>query len=271
MKRTGLTIWVMVMVLLTTDAAFAGIEDGLVADWPFNGNANDETGNGNDGTVYGALLTTDRFGNPNSAYSFDGINDYIRVASDSSLNVQNITMSGWVKVNDATPATHNFVLNRKMSEPGTYTLVLSSTTNEWAATIRLDGSENTIRHAYSDNVATTDWTHIAGTYDGDKLQIYVNTNLQVDIDDTDGSIDTDNPGVLLIGAHPDAASYFNGTIDDVRIYDRVLSEAEIRDLYLIPEPATILLLGLGGLALRLLRQNSGQVRSGQALLRRWRA
>ena len=51
--------------------------NGLVGYWPFNGNANDASGNGNNGTVNGATLTTDRNGNANSAYSFDGNNDYI--------------------------------------------------------------------------------------------------------------------------------------------------------------------------------------------------
>ena len=58
--------------------------DRLVGYWPFNGNANDESGNGNDGAVNGATtLTIDRFGNSNSAYAFDGINDYIGIASSS--------------------------------------------------------------------------------------------------------------------------------------------------------------------------------------------
>ena len=52
--------------------AFADLKDGLVAYYPFNGNANDESGNGNNGTVNGATLTTDRFGNTNKAYSFNG-------------------------------------------------------------------------------------------------------------------------------------------------------------------------------------------------------
>jgi hypothetical protein len=51
--------------------------NGLVGWWPFNSNANDESGNGNNGTVNGAILTTDRFGQANSAYSFDGVNDNI--------------------------------------------------------------------------------------------------------------------------------------------------------------------------------------------------
>ena len=62
----------MITTLTNTKVAFADLKDGLVAYYPLNGNANDESGNGNHVTVYGATLTTDRFGNTNKAYSFDG-------------------------------------------------------------------------------------------------------------------------------------------------------------------------------------------------------
>jgi hypothetical protein len=55
------------------------LNDGLVAYYPFNGNANDKSGNGNHGTVHGATLTEDRFGNADSAYNFDGVYDYIEI------------------------------------------------------------------------------------------------------------------------------------------------------------------------------------------------
>jgi len=61
-------------LFIVIQTCHAGINDGLVAYYPFNGNANDESGNGNNGTVNGATLTSDRFGNANSAYSFDGVN-----------------------------------------------------------------------------------------------------------------------------------------------------------------------------------------------------
>ena len=61
--------------------------NGLVGYWPFNGNANDASGNGNNGTVNGATLTTDRFGVVNKAYNFDGINDFIDLQNlTSNLN-----------------------------------------------------------------------------------------------------------------------------------------------------------------------------------------
>ena len=78
---------VLAICFITLPQALADLNDGLVAYYPFNGNANDESGNGNDGTVIGATLTADRSGNPDSAYSFNGVNDYINVPHSSSLNI----------------------------------------------------------------------------------------------------------------------------------------------------------------------------------------
>ena len=81
-----------VIVLVFTLNVFSQVPNyvptsGLVGWWPFNGNANDESGNGNNGTVNGATLTTDRLGNVNAAYSFDGIDDFIS-GNSNNLNVQ---------------------------------------------------------------------------------------------------------------------------------------------------------------------------------------
>jgi len=88
----------LVTIVLSSVCAYAGINDGLVAYYPFNGNVNDESGNGNNGIVYGATLTNDRLGNPNSAYSFDGINDYISVPDSYSLRspTEAVSISAWI-------------------------------------------------------------------------------------------------------------------------------------------------------------------------------
>ena len=73
----------------------ANLQQGLVAYYPFNGNANDESGNGNNGTVNGATLTEDRFGNANGAYSFDG-NDWIDATDNGFPNgISGYTFSAW--------------------------------------------------------------------------------------------------------------------------------------------------------------------------------
>ena len=77
--------------------------NGLAGWWPFSGNANDVSGYGNNGTVNGATLTTDRFGNPNAAYSFDGINDYIRCTSTGVAGSGSRTISFWIKSNSTLP------------------------------------------------------------------------------------------------------------------------------------------------------------------------
>ncbi|MBF0574179.1 MAG: hypothetical protein HQK69_10565 [Desulfamplus sp.] len=74
-KRLLATIMITALIVSgITIPAHADLSDGLVAYYPFNGNANDESGNGNNGTVDGATMTADRNGNANSAYSFDGVN-----------------------------------------------------------------------------------------------------------------------------------------------------------------------------------------------------
>jgi hypothetical protein len=74
----------------------AGLNDGLMVHYPFNGNANDESGSGNHGTVYGATPTEDRFGNPNSAYYFDGIDNYIEAAPIGTHGNDSFTVSYWM-------------------------------------------------------------------------------------------------------------------------------------------------------------------------------
>ena len=75
--------------------------NGLVGYWPFNGNANDESGNGNHGTVNGAMLSTDRNGKANSAFDFNGINQYIKVNNSNTLqNISTISISIWLNVRE---------------------------------------------------------------------------------------------------------------------------------------------------------------------------
>ncbi len=78
--------------------AKADLNNGLVAYYPFDGNATDMSGNGHNGIVSGATLCADRNGKANSAYSFDGVNDYIKIPHHSALNFSNdFSIAFWVK------------------------------------------------------------------------------------------------------------------------------------------------------------------------------
>ena len=95
----NIQIWQIIIVLLMmASTGFAEITaEDIVAWYPFNGNAVDESGNGNDGIVIGATLAEDRFGNPDSAYEFDGIDDRIVCGNDPSTIPEKVTVSVWVK------------------------------------------------------------------------------------------------------------------------------------------------------------------------------
>src|ERR1035438_863808 len=98
MKLRSLTLSTTLLAILLTNAtAQTFLTNGLVAYYPLNGNANDASGHGNNGTVNGATLTQDRFGITNAAYSFNGINNYIGFAGVPTSQVDNWTMSVWLK------------------------------------------------------------------------------------------------------------------------------------------------------------------------------
>ena len=110
MKTTRLSIFPSLPIFLTSltllfaTAAQAQVPsyvptNGLVGYWPFNGNANDESGNGNNGTVNGATLAADRFGNGNEAYSFDGVDDFIDISSLNNSAYAPVTYSLWFNAN----------------------------------------------------------------------------------------------------------------------------------------------------------------------------
>ena len=99
MKRFSVMVMVLTMTLTFGGAAFADLNDGLVAFYPFNGNADDESGNGHHGTVSDATLVPDRFGNLDSAYYFDGVDDYISIENNEDFQpgLGDYSVSVWVK------------------------------------------------------------------------------------------------------------------------------------------------------------------------------
>ncbi len=251
MKNAKTRIWLMVVIvsLVYAIGVQASLTDGLAAYYPFNGNANDESGNGNNGTVNGATLTQDRFGNPDSAYSFDGLNDYIMISSSPSLDIRgNLTIAAWVYNID----TAGEIMWRGDNESGSdpYTLNLEAgKMNLWV----FDGSGSTYSAAYSKEQVGAAWRFWVGIYDTDldKISLYKDGGLE-NIEDIGPEITYETSTMWnVIGALGDiGGNPFGGVIDEVRVYNRVLNETEITELYQIPEPITLLLLGLGAVMVR---------------------
>ena len=204
----------------------------LVAYFPFNNNANDESGNGNHGTVYGATITTDRFGNTNSAYSFDGVDDYISIANNPNINIQtgeSFTISFWLKHNAQNNAKYMISKYKgSFGEPsyafGTGSYGDSYSWHEFTAN---NGIESRGNIDLNDN----QWHNITSVFkSGESVTIYVDGVLDIEHSTTHvGSII--NSRDLTIGCGSNLAQFYNGSIDDIKIYNKALTTEEIKNEY----------------------------------------
>jgi hypothetical protein len=227
----------LTMGLSWVPGAMADLSNGLVAYYPFNGNVNDESGNGNHGTVVGATLTDDRFGNLKSAYSFDGADDFIAIQDNNSLDLTNeITIGLWVKPRVLPSNYHNII---SKGDPPRH-----NNNAPWQVTI--DGNGNLgVYRLKDDNYSSernvyvlpiNQWTYITLKFEigTEKVSVYKNAILvrqwnksnSIFVDEVDITIGAQTwDGVIAPGY------FFNGVIDELRIYNRALSESEIQQLY----------------------------------------
>jgi hypothetical protein len=206
--------------------------NGLVGWWPFNGNANDESGNGNNGTVNGATLTADRNGNTNCAYSFDGVNDFIEISSNSSLQLSNFyTINGWFNANVffLTNINDRRIISKTQSTGwyGGYEVFIGGTTNDIAHTGNVNGNNFVIGSTgYSINT----WYMFTVTYDNNSMKLYMNDVL-VNSQPMTGSLQTGNVPLRFGKIDGQISGLFEGIIDDIGIWNRALDSCEVKDLY----------------------------------------
>jgi hypothetical protein len=207
---------------------------GSIVSYPFCGNANDVTGNGNNGTVVGASLTTDRFGNLNSAYTFGGNSispNYITCGASPSLKMSGnkISVSAWIKITGDGYNYGRIVLGGQVNTQ--YTLTKADLSDDRIYWRPIDFGDVYTTSSVTRNI----WHHIIATYDGSTSKIYLNGVLSNTTTVT-GTF-TANTKDFVIGGETIShgggtrASYFDGAIDDIKIYNKVLSNSEILALY----------------------------------------
>ena len=201
-----------------------GPDPSLVAWYPFNGNAVDESEYSNDGFVTGAVLTEDRFGNPNSAYAFnpsDG-GDYIDCGNDPILDLTDAaTVSVWIH---ADPVNNSYVITK--GDYQTWSIGFNNSTS--TIKVYINGNTTTFTTPFG---LTEQWVHFAFTYDleNETLATYVNGELAMEFTVTEPIDITDD--ALQIGRRLPNNYHFNGNIDDIFLFNRVLTPAEIETLY----------------------------------------
>jgi len=215
-------------------------KDGLVGYWPFNGNANDESGNGNHGTVNGATITADRNGVANSAYSFDGVSSFIDLSNTENLILNDgLTFSAWVNSKDIRMAS---IVDKETyaSEGYGYRLNIRSDASIWAEHGNYgEGKFGTNTAIAKNGYEINTWVHIVGTLDNKKRlnSIYINNKL---IDSVSINLLISNSKKIQIGKSTlFQGEYFNGILDDIVIYNRALSKQEIAALYTLKQSVEI--------------------------------
>jgi uncharacterized protein (TIGR02145 family)/gliding motility-associated-like protein len=203
--------------------------EGMVAYYPFNGNANDESGNGNHGTVLGAILSTDRNNNENSAYYFSGNNQYIIVPHSQSLsfsNGSNFSVSFWFE--SFSSSAQGLLAKSDPFGPIDHGWNIL-TTNEFTVDFQ---TNYPCELSISVQSIPPVWHHIVFTIENGTYKGYCDGELQDSIyfsQMSNGSLSNDYP--LYIGVERDLSLFLTGKIDDIGVWDRCLTIEEIEGLY----------------------------------------
>ncbi len=218
-------------LLIMTSLSLANVaEDGLVAYWPFDeGNgkkAIDVTGNGHDGEVNGNPKWVDgKFG---TGLEFDGEDDTVIVADDAAFAIEkNITFMAWFSPNDSLNSRRLMVKNDSI-------FVIFDFGNKDSIDF-LVKPDNTFAESTTTDWKVGEWYHFAGTFDGKTMKVYVNGELEGE-EANDVPIAPSNLELWIGGddfGRP--TDYFPGTIDEVRLYEKTLSEADIQKVMETPQ------------------------------------
>jgi len=235
MKKLFLTLTLVIFVIpfgMSQDLPAYVPTDGLIAYYPFNGNANDASGNGNHGTVNGATLTSDRDGNENSSYSFDGVNDYIDFGKSLLTNSNsNYTFSCWIKNPDSGGSSHGMIFsNQDIAE--TSLRIMSD--GQLSIQAWLNSNTGKVDYNYSVNIIENEWNKLTYSFNlnSEYLVVMVNSQIFQIAIPLDNISFFDFSGNTAIGRNNNAQrDYSSFLIDEVSIWNRALSEQEIQNLY----------------------------------------
>ena len=210
--------------------------NGLIAYYPFNGDANDETENNNNGLVFEAMLTEDRNGIAESAYIFDGKNDYIMINNNTVFNVDNITVESWIKINTLpSEPTNKIMVRDQVNNNRIFQLSLTNLGKLKFIAMNEDGTGDWEIQITTINTLTVNiWYHVIATFGKEEgAFIYVNGEKWGEDKTFTGGLVKGTAPITIGGSDLYGHISFNGTIDDVKIYNRALPENECKTHYLM--------------------------------------
>ncbi len=205
-----------------SDLSLIGRSEGLVGWWPLDGDPGDRSGNGNNGTWYGSMIGGSYYtgGKINQAGNFNGTDDYVNVPTSPLLHpLSYVTVSAWVNMTSSTGPFDGITTDNGND------YYLQAQWPKWR--FYVINTSSVYKDVFSiNNITTGQWYFLTGVYDGSNVSLYVNGVLQAQNPQT-GNIQN-SAGNITIST---GGRHFYGTIDDVRIYNRALSAAEIQAIY----------------------------------------
>jgi hypothetical protein len=216
--------WLLADSFITTSNPGAA---NLAAQYKFDGDVQDSSGKGNNGTINGDP-TWVAAGKVGSALRFDGAGDYVDCGAGATLNITNgVTIAAWIKLS-VTGLDQKIAGNQDNTTGGYKFGVYSNNRVEFE--IRTSAGAGTLNRSVAGGtaLATDIWYHVVGVYsEGNYIRTYVNGVLDRALTTT--AVLGTSTGTLKIGCEPytTTANFFNGIIDDLRIYNKALSAGEI--------------------------------------------
>ncbi len=238
-----LRILTLLLLLWNVSPAQPDLKKGLQAYYPFNGNADDASGNNNHPIFNNASITSDRFGKKNSAYHFNGAYQYMRIKNNPTLNFNDqITLSVWVRPTgfycDICHASQVISKGGGNYNPGNYALRFDDalfTSGKGCGGVSCDTihqnfrGTGTVLTPYTDYIKKDQWYSVIYTNDGKTARLYVNCELKYSVVFPENFTNKED---LFFGRSDDDFFPFwlNADLDDIRIYNRALSLEEITAL-----------------------------------------
>ncbi len=221
MKALLLTASILVYLITNLNAQIPNYvpSNGIIGWWPFSGNANDESGNNNNGIVSGATLSSDRFGSPLSAYSFDGFNDDIKV-NRTSMSSFSISIWYYLDINTHySPIVDAYNANWEILIEYLNTTFVKWVTSPTVYNELFVGDTNSLGQ----------WHHMVCTYSNNQVKMYKNGILKKTFNTVTFPMTNGN---FYFGRSTSGTSqYLDGKLDDIGIWNRPLTPEEVNILY----------------------------------------
>lgn len=231
-------LFTLLSIVLAGPAGAVSLDSGMIAHYPFDGDAKNQVSNQWHGMVSGAVLTKDRFGIDNAAYAFDGVDDYIEMARSYAMVTDTFSISCWVYFEIIKPQN---VVGKALDHAGNYESyqdlafatnyygeLSAHVTSEWGVPY----SSKTVLDA---TYKSKEWLHLVMTWDGDTMKAYLDGDL------TDVNVSTNNfrlsaRFLLSVGGSSKLSTikpdrFLKGMVDDIRVYNIVIGDEMVDDLY----------------------------------------